>query len=253
MKSNPTPDAAPEPTVSVVIPAFNEQKLLPQTLSRLWLSLEQAGLERGQVELVVCDNASTDATADIAQRHGARVVTEAHRQIARARNTGARHARGRFLIFVDADTWPCAELIGEAVAALRSARVCGGGALVSARGMRCGLRMMIGGWNLVSRALNSACGAFVFCDAAAFRAVGGFDESLYAAEEIDLSWRLADYGRRTGQRFCLLRAHPLETSMRKLELYQPWELLAMLVRGALNPTRAFKDRRFLDAWYDGRR
>src|SRR2546428_7859476 len=77
-------------------------------------------------ELVVCDNNSTDRTAQIARAAGARVVSEPLNQISRARNTGAREAQGRFLIFVDADTHLAPEPLHEALARLGFGTVCGG-------------------------------------------------------------------------------------------------------------------------------
>ena len=89
------------PDYSIVLPAYNEAALLPATLARLQEAMAGIAL-RG--EIVVCDNNSTDATPELARAAGASVVFEPVNQISRARNTGARAARGRFLVFVDADT-----------------------------------------------------------------------------------------------------------------------------------------------------
>lgn len=87
---------------SIIVPAYNEEDCLPGTLA--YLGRAMAGVPDAAGEVVVVDNASTDRTAAIASRWGARVVFEPHRQIARARNAGAAAARGGRLIFVDADT-----------------------------------------------------------------------------------------------------------------------------------------------------
>jgi len=78
--------------ISVVIPAFNEERLLPGTCAR---SGALAALERRQwqTEVIVCDNNSTDATAAIARAAGATVVFEPVNQIARARNRGRKQPR----------------------------------------------------------------------------------------------------------------------------------------------------------------
>jgi len=55
-------------------------------------------------EIIVVDDASTDATADVARRHNAVVLPVNHRQIAATRNSGARAAHGGRFFFVDADT-----------------------------------------------------------------------------------------------------------------------------------------------------
>jgi hypothetical protein len=115
------------------------------------------------------------------------------------------------------------------------------------------VRLGIGCWNLVSRTLRLACGAYVLCRSDAFRAIGGFSEALYAAEELDLSWRLHRWGRAHALRFVIIRDPPLDTSLRKLELYSARELAGMALRGLLHPHRALRDPRYLDHWYDGRR
>jgi len=68
-----------------------------------------------------------DGTAQAERDAGARVVFDPVNQISRARNTGARAARGRFLVFEDADTLVPAPLLHEALEVLASGRAGGGG------------------------------------------------------------------------------------------------------------------------------
>src|SRR5215471_15202166 len=75
--------------ISIVIPAFNEEKLLPATLKAVNEARSAFGDRGWQSELIVCDNNSSDGTAVIAREAGAQVVFEPVNQIARARNTGA--------------------------------------------------------------------------------------------------------------------------------------------------------------------
>ena len=86
---------------SVIIPAFNEEAFLPQTLNYLQESMSRID-EQGEV--IVVDNNSSDRTADIAREYGTQLVFEAVNQISRARNAGAKIAQGEYLIFLDADT-----------------------------------------------------------------------------------------------------------------------------------------------------
>lgn len=249
----PAPPLNTEPLLSVVVPAYNEEKLLGGTLAAIVHGLAAAGFAPDDWELRVTDNASTDATAAIAAAAGAVVVHEPRRQIARARNAGAAQAGGRWLLFVDADTRPSAGLLRATRALMAPAGCCGAGALISPAGAGAGVRLGIGCWNLVSRTLRLACGAYVLCRSDAFRAIGGFSEALYAAEELDLSWRLHRWGRAHALRFVIIRDPPLDTSLRKLELYSARELAGMALRGLLHPHRALRDPRYLDHWYDGRR
>ena len=141
------------------------------------------------------DNNSTDNTAEVARQCGAdRVVFEPVNQIARARNAGGREARGAQLIFVDADTRISGELLAESLRRLESGDV-GGGAVIRFEGeiSRVG-RFAIGLWERISRLTKTAAGSFIFCRKEAFDAVGGFDETLYAGEELRFSRRLKELG-----------------------------------------------------------
>ena len=75
--------------VSIVVPAFNEERLLPGSLASIQAASVAFGDAGWQTELIVCDNNSTDRTAEIAAAAGARVVFEPINQIGRARNAGA--------------------------------------------------------------------------------------------------------------------------------------------------------------------
>ena len=110
---------------SIIIPAYNEEELLPATLTALRRAMAALTTHRG--EIVVTDNDSSDRTAEVARDAGARVVFEEHRQIARARNVGGHSAEGRFLIFVDADTRISGVLLEQTLGALADGAVCGGG------------------------------------------------------------------------------------------------------------------------------
>ena len=85
-------------TISVVIPAYNEEKFLPDTIDSL------TKLDRKPDEIVIVDGGSTDKTAQVAKAHGARVVTVAHRGIGFARQKGLEAATGDIVAYTDADT-----------------------------------------------------------------------------------------------------------------------------------------------------
>lgn len=237
-------DAAPD--YSIVLPAYNEEALLPATLERLREAMGASAL-RG--ELVVCDNNSTDGTARVAEASGARVVFEPVNQISRARNSGARAARGRFLVFVDADTLVPAALLRDALLALSAGRACGGGAAVRMEGVSEGIAgRMVWLWNAVSSGRRLAAGSFVFVRRDAFEAVGGFSERVYASEEIWLSRAVGRWGRRHGLPFVILRDHPVLTSGRKAAWYPVPVLLAVMIGFLLFPFLV-RSRRFCWLWY----
>ncbi|MDR3460585.1 MAG: glycosyltransferase [Verrucomicrobiae bacterium] len=116
--------------ISIVVPAFNEEKLLGETLAQIKLAggaFAQIGWES---ELIVCDNNSHDRTAEIARAAGATVVFEPVNQISRARNSGAAAATGDWLVFVDADSHPGAELFADLAKEIQSGTCFAGGATI---------------------------------------------------------------------------------------------------------------------------
>src|SRR5215471_8792243 len=100
--------------VSIIVPAFNEERLIGGSLARIKEAMPAFLAKQWETELIVCDNNSTDSTAELARAAGAKVVFEAINQIARARNAGAAAASGDWLIFIDADSYPSRELFAEA-------------------------------------------------------------------------------------------------------------------------------------------
>jgi len=204
--------------LSIVIPAYNEEEVLPRTLERIQAAVGAQRLPQSEWEIIVCDNNSDDRTAELASGLGARVVTEPHNQIARARNTGAAAASGKWLLFIDADTWPDEALMQDVLAIIGEDRLIGCGSTIKIEGGTLFNRLRMERINPVFRILNMSGGAFLLCRKDAFDAIGGFSENLYALEEVDLQFRLKKYGRSLHKGFKVLHAHPVATSGRKGEI-----------------------------------
>ena len=239
--------------ISIVVPAFNEEKLIVRSLQSIRLAAT-AFLQIGwEYEIIVCDNNSSDRTGEFARAQGAQVLFEAVNQIARARNTGAGAANGEWLVFVDADSFPGPELFTEMAALIQTGRCIGGGATVELDPPVRWAIGLIGLWNCLSRWQRWMAGSFIFCEARAFRKLGGFSRDLFVAEEIDFSKRLNELARLQGQQVSILHRQPLKTSARKIHLYSWREYILFLLRSLLGLGRTFKDREACGPWYDGRR
>ncbi len=239
--------------ISVIVPAFNEEKLLAASLAEI-RTAAQAFTARGwEFQLVVCDNNSTDGTAAIARAAGATVVFEPVNQIARARNAGAAAATGDWLVFVDADSHPSAALFADVAEQIVSGKCLAGGATLRLDTKAFAARVITCLWSWTSRFNQWMAGAFIFVEAAAFRSIGGFSHEFFAAEELDLSMRLKKLARATGKKIVILHRHPMKTSARKIKLYTPREMTGFFLRSIFNHRRTVRSRDAAYLWYDGRR
>lgn len=238
--------------ISIVVPAFNEEKLIVRTLR----TLKEAGRafkDKGwESEIVVCDNNSTDQTAALAQSEGARVTFEPLNQISRARNTGAAAATGDWFIFVDADSWPTRGLFQEVSEVIERGDVLAGGSTVRLDESLPMANLIAMGWNCLSRLMRWAAGSFVFCQAEAFRELGGFSLNLYATEELEFSQRLKRLAKVRGKKMRILHRNPILTSARKIHLYSHREHLRFLFRTVLRPG-SLRSRDGCPLWYNGKR
>jgi glycosyltransferase involved in cell wall biosynthesis len=228
--------------LSFVVPAYNEELELPATIA----AIRQAAQDR-QYEIIVVDDGSTDATAEIARASGVELVSINRRQIAAARNAGGHQARGDVLFFVDADTRINSQHVSGALETL--AKGCAGGsARVDVAGKiptwsRIFLKIFCG----IYFAFNLGAGAFLFTTRKNFDAVGRFDESLFIGEEIYFSIALRKLGRFT------ILSEPIMTSGRKLRLYSAREVWGNMFGVILRGPRAARSRDGLEIWYNGKR
>ncbi|XAL98407.1 glycosyltransferase [Phycisphaeraceae bacterium D3-23] len=235
------------PHYSLIIPAYNEQDQLARTLPLIRDAMARVG-QPG--ELIVVDNNSTDATAQVAREHGAAVVFEPVNQIAKARNAGAKAAISDAFIFVDADTTPAGELLKQAVTLMLDDRAIGGGGIVEMdTEVPCTVRLVLGFWNTVSRLCRLSAGCFFFCQRDAFEEAGGFPESVYASEEIWLGRKLRKLGRQRGKPMTILREPTVKTSARKTD--QTFRVAGMMLLFLVFPF-AVRWRRFCGYWYKGK-
>ena len=202
--------------ISIIIPAYNEEKYLPRTLEALMAALVP-GVD---AELIVVDNISTDSTREIAESFGAKIVTEDEHNIAKVRNTGAFAAAGDVLIFLDADTNVQPGLF-ERIAEVMSDQNCAGGSVAveyeKPRNRQLFMRFFMMLWTFLGRFTKMRQGALQFCRPTVFRELGGYDATIYVGEDIEFHWRLDRLAKSSGRFTTFVEKPKVETSSRRWE------------------------------------
>ena len=189
-------------SVSVVIPAKNVAAYVGETIA--------SALAQGEVtEVIVVDDGSTDNTISIVRAirdPRLRLMTNDSAGVSAARNLGARHASGEWLLFLDADDrmrpGAVAALLAAARGAPRAVLVYGDYNTIDSEGRQIGRRDLLKGRRKPSGDVLTrlAAGNFIvnggiaLARAEAFRAIGGFDTSLRYCEDWHCWCRLAAIG-----------------------------------------------------------
>ena len=230
--------------ISFIVPAHNEQTRLGRTLQAIHESARSLGQP---YEIVVANDASTDATAEIAQENNARVINVNHRQIAATRNSGARAAQGERLFFVDADTIINARIVTSASRRMDKGAVGGGAPARFDNAAPLYAQFLVLWFGCWMRLAGIAGGAFLFCTREAFEAVGGFNEQLFGAEDSALSWALKREGR-----FVVLWRFVV-TSGRRMHGVRGLQMIGTLLRIGFFPKTLRQRSSVKKIWYDSNR
>lgn len=214
---------------SLIIPAYNEEAYLPALLDSVEVARTRYAGRPDDIEVVVVDNASTDATADLARSGGCRVVHENRRVIAAVRNTGALNARGQVFVFVDADNIMHPDTFNAIDRSLSTGKVVAGATGVKMQRWSLGiaityLLMIPIAW------LTRMDTGVVFCRRADFEAIGGYNEDLLFAEDLQFLWDLMRLGRKRRQRLARITSAKAIFSSRKFDRYGDWHYLWMPLR-----------------------
>lgn len=189
------------PSYSIVVPAYEEADHIESCVRAL---VDQT-TPRSVYEIIVVDDASTDATVGIARASGADAVVEvAHGGVAAARNAGIDCARGDIVLFTDADCTPCHEWIERMVAPFADTTVVGAKGTYRTRQRSLVARLVQLEFDVrYQRMASLEWIDFIDTYAAAYRRSvlveeGGFDTEypVPSAEDVDLSFRLARKGYR---------------------------------------------------------
>ncbi|MEO8044674.1 MAG: putative molybdenum carrier protein [Spartobacteria bacterium] len=231
-------------SLSFVVPAHNEEHELPASLGALRAAADASGQP---YELIVVDDASTDATAEIARQFGAHVTSISRRQIAAARNAGAALARGQILFFVDADTQIAPDHVVLGLQAINDGCSGGSARVLPDRKLPFWANVFLHAFSAIYFTIGLGAGAFIFARRDLFEKAGGFDEQYFAGEEVYLSLALKKLGR-----FKILR-QPIITSARKVRMHSPRFVLTQTFFLLLGGKGSLRTRDRLALWYDGKR
>ena len=190
--------------VSVIVPAHNAAPYLAEAIESIQAQAY------GNLDIVVIDDGSTDATAEIAAVDGVRLRSQPQRGAGAARNAGLALARGEFIAFLDADDLWTAGRLGLQLSALAS---------------RPHVDLVFGRVEQFVSPEIDAAGARVYCPpgsspaylvgcllarASAFERVGGFREDLRVGEFVDWCARAEELG---------LRSHMLEETVLRRRIH----------------------------------
>ena len=180
--------------VSIVVPTYNEEKLLPLCLD----SIKKLDYPAEFVEVIVVDNGSTDTTRSLAEAAGAKVLRNDHLGVAGLRNLGAKQAAFEILAFIDADCLVENDLLKKASIYFEADDIAAWGAPPAIPEQASWVQKT---WYLVRKkekpvqevewleSMN------LFVRKREFMAVGGFSESLVTCEDVDFSYRIRTVGR----------------------------------------------------------
>ncbi len=234
-------------SVSVVIPAHNEEHYLPLCLDAIKVAAQSI---TQPVECIVVLNRCTDRTEDIARERGAVVVHEDAKNLSLIRNAGAAAATGDVLVTIDADSLMQPLTLHEMLEKLATQKFIGGGAGVLPErwslGVCCSVAMVV-----PFLAIHGVSFCMFWCLRKDFETLGGFNPDYVTIEDVDFAKRLKALGKKRGLKYGTVWRNPVITSCRKFDQFGDW----YLVKNPSFVLRVFKGND-QDAgnsfWYDAR-
>jgi len=207
--------------VSVIIPAKNEEIHLGNCLQSL------AGLDfpKDQYEIIVADNGSEDSTLDIARSYNARIVCVPAGTIAAVRNAGAAQAKGEILVFLDADCTVAKDWLKKAEQYFHKNDIaCFGSSPIIPENPT----WVEQAWFLVRECQEEVRerewqeSTNMFVPKEIFEKVGGFNEKLTTCEDVDLSYRLAKFGKIIADKRIVAIHHRDPKTIKEFFLKEKW-------------------------------
>ena len=186
---------AGNPEISVIIPTLNEEKYLEDTLLSIkWQNINVP------YEIIVSDGKSKDRTVEIAKKYADKIVICKRKGISLGRNVGALVAKGKYFVFVDADTLLLPNTLSEVYKEIRKRGVALISVPVMPKNFKASNFFFYFVFNIFSKISTftkkpQISGIFMCVKAEYFRKIGGFNEELKILEDFDFSERIAKLGK----------------------------------------------------------
>ena len=180
------------PTVSVIVTTKNEETVI----GRLLLSIERQTYKN--IEILVVDNFSTDATLEIANKYNTQIYNFGPERSAQ-RNYGAKKSKGEFLFFLDADMELTSRVVSDCVEAAKKDGL--GGVVIpeESRAVNFWGRVKAFERSFYNEKGDPITDAARFFSKKVFNKVGGYDESITGPEDWDLPDRVREKGFKIGR------------------------------------------------------
>lgn len=223
--------------LSIIIPTLNEAVYLPELLKSL---VKQT--YTGKLQVIVVDGNSDDETRKIARLFSSRIkeleVIKTDRNIGHQRNVGARHAKYRYLLFIDADVVLPQDILKELLAKVNLTGKFVVGTMHTVANMNLIDRfflvfvygLLFSSWAAKVPAIN---GDFILTTRENHRSVNGFVEGALVGEDIDYSVRSV----KAGAKYKYFLKPKIVASDRRLREVGRWRLLLLWSRGYLRVLR----------------
>lgn len=196
----------PMAMISIIIPAYNEEKYLPKLLD----SIEKQTYKN--YEVIVADANSKDKTKQIAKKYGCKIVKGGLPAV--GRNKGAKAAKGEILLFLDADSKIEKDFIKSALKDIEKRKLDVAGSYLYPLSNNLTDKIFLyifNAWTFITQFFYpNACGSGIFCKKWLHSKIKGFDETIKLSEDMD-------YVRRAGKhhKFRIIKNSKLIYSMRR--------------------------------------
>lgn len=223
--------------ISVIIPTLEEERYIGNTLANL------AGFGP-EIETIVVDGGSKDKTVEIARRYADKVFIISVRGISKAKNVGARHARGDILVFLDADVLVSDDFLQKVIRIFQDPNITGATCNIMPTQpkvlefiyfylLNLSIRFSIASIPKTRFKFGSR-GEFIAVRKSEFLRVGGFNEKIACMEDLDITFRLFKF-----RKFTFIKDLVVYESMRRVRkkgffsILRLWgtEFIAYFIRG----------------------